>query len=196
MSDKIKTEDQTGEVVSSELKKYMEATTIVQGNVIVDNTVLRAAQLSESHLTKDSIEFINGKRKVKLGYLGTLRRKKTFLRALAACHGVMSDACKAAGVTRTTIYNWIDKDPEFAQAMSVIEEITVDFGESQLFKNIERGLEASTIFFLKTRGKKRGYDELGQVSPKSEAQKRIEESTDDELNEQIRALEAKTNPPS
>ena len=196
MDEDINTEEQNGEVVSSELQKYMGATIIVNDKVRIDSTVLRAAQLSESCITKESVEFINGKRKVKLGLLGTLRRKKTFLRALIACHGVISDACKAAGVTRPTIYNWIEKDPEFTQAMSIIEEDAVDFGESQLFKNIERGHEASIIFFLKTRGKKRGYDEYGNTTGKSELQQRIEDRTDDELKDQNRALEEKIDPSS
>jgi len=196
MSDDIKTEDQTAEVVDTRLAKYMGAAVIVQGDVVIDESVLRAAQLSESHMTKQSIEFINGKRKVKLGVLGTMRRKKTYLRALIASHGVISDACKASGVCRPTVYNWMEKDVDFMQALTTIEEDAIDFAESQLYKNISKGYEASLIFFLKTRGKKRGYVEQGEAAGKSETQKRIEESTDDELNEQIRALEEKINPSS
>jgi len=40
-----------------------------------------------------------------------------------------------------------------------IENIALDFAESQLHKQIKEGNSTSTIFYLKTKGKKRGYIE-------------------------------------
>jgi hypothetical protein len=37
--------------------------------------------------------------------------------------------------------------------------MTIDFAESQLHKQIKEGSTAATIFFLKTKGKQRGYVE-------------------------------------
>ena len=47
----------------------------------------------------------------------------------------------------------------------VIEDdnMPLDFAESALHNNIREGKETSTIFFLKTRGKKRGYIEKTEV---------------------------------
>jgi hypothetical protein len=41
--------------------------------------------------------------------------------------------------------------------------IALDFGESQLHSQIEKGNTSATIFFLKTKGKKRGYIERSEL---------------------------------
>ncbi len=39
----------------------------------------------------------------------------------------------------------------------------MDFAESQLYKQIKEGSTAATIFYLKTKGKKRGYIERQEI---------------------------------
>jgi hypothetical protein len=41
--------------------------------------------------------------------------------------------------------------------------VALDFAESQLHKQIQSGEVSSTIFYLKTKGKKRGYVERSEV---------------------------------
>jgi len=166
--------------------------TIYDADIPTDKKIVEIAKTSHSMLSPKSIEFINGKRKIRLRDINKSVRKKHFLRALVKSHGVISDACTAMGVARQTVYNWMANDPEFENMVALIEDETIDFAESKLFENINKGFEASLIFFLKTRGKRRGYVEQGDGAGRSELQKRIEESTDDELLEQIRALEEKT----
>jgi hypothetical protein len=39
----------------------------------------------------------------------------------------------------------------------------LDFAESQLFKSIQNGSDTATIFYLKCKGKKRGYIDRAEV---------------------------------
>jgi len=89
----------------------------------------------------------------------TEQYKKAVLIALEKSLGVITEGCKKAGVGRTTFYEWLKYDKEFKKQVDEIESIALDFAESQLFKNIGAGKEASLIFYLKTKGRKRGYCE-------------------------------------
>ena len=89
----------------------------------------------------------------------TAHKKKIFLEALETTLGVITQACKATGVGRRSVYEWRDKDPQFRQDMDDITEVAIDFAESQLFKQIQQGNTTATIFYLKTKGKERGYVE-------------------------------------
>ena len=50
------------------------------------------------------------------------------------------------------------------KGISHIENIALDFVESQLFKNIKEGKTSEMIFYLKTKGKKRGYIERQEIT--------------------------------
>jgi len=89
----------------------------------------------------------------------TEQHKKAILEALESSLGIVTSACKKVGVGRTTFYGWINDDEEFANQVKDIENIALDFAESQLHQQIKSGNSTSTIFFLKTKGKKRGYIE-------------------------------------
>lgn len=93
----------------------------------------------------------------------TLHTKKRLLEALEKSLGVVTIACKEVDVTRTTFYNYLESDTEFAAAVEQIGDVALDFAESQLFKQIKEGNPASTIFYLKTKGKKRGYIERQEL---------------------------------
>ena len=90
-------------------------------------------------------------------------KKESILEALEKSLGVVTMACKSADVPRSTYYKWLKEDEEFAKAVKDIENIALDFGESQLHKQIGDGNTSATIFFLKTKGKKRGYIERSEL---------------------------------
>ena len=85
--------------------------------------------------------------------------KKALLEALEKSLGVVTTACKSVGVSRASFYNWYNEDPEFREAADSMQDVALDFAESQLFQQIKGGVPSSTIFYLKTKGKKRGYIE-------------------------------------
>ena len=93
----------------------------------------------------------------------TAQHKKAILEALEHSLGVVTTACKKVGIGRTTFYQWMRDDKEFAQQVKDIENVALDFAESQLFKQIKDNNPTSTIFYLKTKGKKRGYIEKKEI---------------------------------
>jgi len=90
-------------------------------------------------------------------------KKESVLKALESSLGVVTVACKSADVPRSTYYKWLNEDKEFAKSVKDIENIALDFGESQLHKQIGDGNTSATIFFLKTKGKRRGYIERSEL---------------------------------
>ena len=97
----------------------------------------------------------------------TEQHKKAMLDALEKSLGVVTAACKSVGVGRTTHYLWMDTDPEYKAAVEELSDVAIDFAESQLHKQIKDGNSTATIFFLKTKGKKRGYVERQEVDVSS-----------------------------
>jgi Bacterial regulatory protein, Fis family len=85
--------------------------------------------------------------------------KKAMIDAMEKSLGVVTTAAKLVGITRQIHYTWLLRDPKYKAAIEEIGEVALDFAESQLHKQIGQGEVASTIFYLKTKGKKRGYIE-------------------------------------
>lgn len=90
-------------------------------------------------------------------------RKKAMLEALEASLGVVTAAAKKVGIDRTTHYKWMENDPAYKEAVEGINDVALDFAESMLHEAIKQGKEVSTIFYLKTKGKKRGYIEKSEI---------------------------------
>lgn len=95
----------------------------------------------------------------KLPLIASESQKKMMLKALAKKRGIIKDAAAICGISRKTHYDWIRTCPWYAACVDEIQDAAVDFVESKLFNLIDRGSEAATIFFMKTRGKGRGYIE-------------------------------------
>ncbi len=107
--------------------------------------------------------------------------KKQLLEALETYKGIVSTACKSVGLSRTTFYDYVNEDPEFSKAVDAVNESAIDFVEGKLFEKIN-GItmlgkggsgdedddeptytlppsDTAIIFYLKTKGRKRGYVE-------------------------------------
>jgi len=86
-------------------------------------------------------------------------KKESIIKALEQSLGIVTIACKSTDIPRSTYYKWLNEDKEFATQVKDIENIALDFAESQLHQQIKKGEVSSTIFYLKTKGKTRGYIE-------------------------------------
>jgi hypothetical protein len=93
----------------------------------------------------------------------TEQHKKAILEALEKSLGIVTTACKTADIGRTQYYQWLKDDPKFAEAVKEVENMALDFAESQLHQQMSNGSTAATIFYLKTKGKKRGYIEKSEL---------------------------------
>ena len=90
-------------------------------------------------------------------------QKKELIEAMHANLGIVTATCKQVGCHPNTFYKYYNQDPEFAKACDFSKNTTIDFAESHLFKQIKKGINSSTIFYLKTQGKSRGYVEKQEI---------------------------------
>ena len=90
-------------------------------------------------------------------------KKAAMLEALEKSLGIVSTACKMVDISRQTHYAWLKADEEYKSTVNSIQDGVLDFAESHLYKLVKEGNPAATIFFLKTKGKKRGYIERQEI---------------------------------
>lgn len=108
-------------------------------------------------------------------------KKEQMIEALKNSLGVVSHACEVVGISRNTHYTWMREDADYKEQCEAITESAIDFVESKLFERIsgvligkkdkDGGIDTyelppdntSIIFYLKTKGKKRGYVERQEV---------------------------------
>lgn len=107
-------------------------------------------------------------------------RKKAMIEALEKSLGIVAEACREVGISRKTHYQWLKEDEEYSEMVEEISESALDFAESKLFERINGVLiagngktdqereencyrvppsDTALIFYLKTKGKSRGYIE-------------------------------------
>lgn len=90
-------------------------------------------------------------------------KKKQLIECLKKSKGIVADACKNTGISRGTFYKWYKEDEDFKEQVDEINEATLDFVESKLLENIKKGEVTSIIFYLKTKGRNRGYQEKAEI---------------------------------
>lgn len=89
--------------------------------------------------------------------------KELLLGVLKKNGGVVCKACESVNISRMQYYRWLKEDAEFADKVKEVEESMIDFVESKLMTLINDGDTTATIFYLKTKGKNRGYVEKVQL---------------------------------
>ena len=89
-------------------------------------------------------------------------KKRKFIEVLEKNNFNVSDTCKKLKIARRTYYYWLE-DEEFSQSIDDSKETEIDGVESELHKLIKAGVPSAIIFYLKTKGKKRGYIETQEV---------------------------------
>ena len=108
---------------------------------------------------------------------GTLSdKKRKFIKQLTENLGNVSQTCTELNIGRRTYYHWLE-DEEFEVAVRDAEESLLDESEFQLMSAIKSGNLTAIIFHLKTKGRKRGYNESMQI----EVSKPISEINFDEV---------------
>lgn len=78
--------------------------------------------------------------------------------------GNLSAVSRALGVSRLTVYRFMEKRPTVKQALDEAREKMIDNVESKLYSKALDGDTTAMIFFLKTQGKSRGYVERQEVT--------------------------------
>ena len=89
--------------------------------------------------------------------------KTAMLEALEKSLGIVTTACQSVGIDRATHYRWMRSDMEYKAAVESIADRVLDFAESHLHGLIKDKNPAAVIFYLKTKGKARGYVERQEI---------------------------------
>ena len=87
-----------------------------------------------------------------------MKDKEVFIKSYKVSRTI-SEACESANISRYTFYEWKKNDEEFAQRIVEIDEARIDYVENKLFENIDGNKTNEILFYLKTKGKNRGYVE-------------------------------------
>jgi hypothetical protein len=93
----------------------------------------------------------------------TRSQKEAMLDAMEKNLGIVTDSCRQIGISRDTHYRWLKEDKEYKRAIKDIENVALDFVESALLQQIKKGNPLSTMFYMKCKGKKRGYIEQQDI---------------------------------
>ncbi len=84
--------------------------------------------------------------------------------ALRASAGIRSAAAVKLGCATSTITNYIDRHTVLRAVDAEIVEQNLDLAETKLLTAIRDGNLTAVIFYLKTKGKARGYTERSEVT--------------------------------
>ena len=93
----------------------------------------------------------------------TDNRKRIFISALEKSFGIITETCRKVSLSRAQFYLWYNTDPAFKIEVDDVLNIALDHVEGKLFELIDEKNPAAIIFYLKTKGKRRGYIERQEV---------------------------------
>lgn len=85
------------------------------------------------------------------------------IEAIQRHKGLLAPAARDLGVSRSTIYNYVDRYKTIRKAMDDARETNLDFAESKLMQAVNNGNVTAIMFLLKTVGRNRGYVERQEV---------------------------------
>jgi poly-gamma-glutamate capsule biosynthesis protein CapA/YwtB (metallophosphatase superfamily) len=114
-------------------------------------------------------------------------KKNAMLEALKKSLGIVTKAVEMVGIDRQTHYNWLKDDADYKAKVEALDDVVLDFAESKLHQSINNGSDTATIFFLKTKGKKRGYIEKQEIT-NTNLNVEVAEVTEEMQNELLNTL--------
>tara|TARA_R100001163_G_C5017106_1_gene161061 strand:- start:138 stop:542 length:405 start_codon:yes stop_codon:yes gene_type:complete len=94
----------------------------------------------------------------------TTVKKETLLKSLQQNMGNITLACHFSKCSRSTFYRYYEQDEQFKKDVDDIGEMAIDVCEAELWKLIKDGNATAILFYLKTKGKKRGYVERQEIT--------------------------------
>ena len=85
--------------------------------------------------------------------------KLRFLRSLKSNLGLVYASSKETGISVEDHNRWMSEDSDYKKQVSEIDGHAIDYVESTLLKLVEEKNPQAIMFYLKTKGKERGYVE-------------------------------------
>lgn len=118
------------------------------------------------------------------------QNKRALVGAMREELGIVSAACEKAGIGRTTYYEYYRTDADFREEIDSIADRALDFAEQALLENIRLRKEKSIIFYLITKGRKRGYMPVQKRVQRNLNTDGAENLSDAELDREIKKFES------
>lgn len=91
--------------------------------------------------------------------------RAALIAALKDTDGNMAAAARRFHCNRTTVWQYVNEDPELRELVDELSETFIDEAENKLYEAIRDGNVVATIFFLKTKARHRGYSERLELIP-------------------------------
>jgi hypothetical protein len=113
--------------------------------------------------------------------------KEEYLKAYIKNGGYSYAACKTLSIPYQTFHYWCNHDEAFSEQIKFHKELMLDRAEAELFDRAINIRERDTplIFFLKSKGRERGYIDRVETVNKDEY---IPNDADKDLKERMTAL--------
>jgi len=92
----------------------------------------------------------------------------------------ITQTCTALGISRKTFYEWKEKKKKLDEGLKEVDESILDWAESKLVEHINNNDLQALIFFLRTKGKKRGYVEKTETDVNINQFEKLMQETEDE----------------
>lgn len=92
------------------------------------------------------------------------------IKALFASGGVITYAARALGMERQSLSTRVNASDILRTAADEAVERNLDIAENKLLTKIDRGNLVAILFYLKTKGKRRGYIERQETHEVSDAE--------------------------
>jgi len=96
--------------------------------------------------------------------MNKLQRKEKLIQSIKENKGLLTLAAAKAGVKYWTLWKYSKEFPEIREAVDEAKESMLDFAEGKLYQAISEGNMTAIIFFLKTKGKSRGFIERAELT--------------------------------
>jgi hypothetical protein len=131
-------------------KKLLEMVAQIEGAITGGASGDVSESLKKAELLLHEAKKATSPQKLKLS-------KKMVQTALEKARGNLSKAAEALGVSRQTIYTYMNRYPELKDIRTDSVEYVIDIAEDWLEEDVLKGDQRAYEFYLKYRGKGRGY---------------------------------------
>ncbi len=119
----------------------------------------------------------------------TIKKKKRFLEEFERALSIITISCARAGVGRQTYYDWINKDPIFAEMCKKVWRSQFDYVNDMLLGKIADGNLGAILFYLGRTGTK--YRDKIELSSDVGVRAQCVPYSDEELFEMLRKARKK-----
>lgn len=128
--------------------------------------------------------------------MGKKPSKEKLIEAAREYAGCVVDVAKACKCSRNSIYNWMEEEPEFKQAMDQGNDLLVDLALSGLRHHLEEKSEKTIHYTLDRLARHKGFGQLIKVQDKSKLDEQLDDMSESELVEMMKKTNDKLGIPN